>query len=233
MALVSELNAATAAALTYPLPTVAMFSRVLREAGLISKKGRGRGAAHATPIDGARMLIALLTTPTPFAGGRMAQAVDCVTDFGGLVQDEGYNAELVHGVPNSGFTLAAAYGLPKRHTFEQAVAAILAGFAEDRFAECFKAATSPRIEVMVLDWALGATIRMGPNVYHYTFAGLVDANTERDKLARAADDYAKVVSKYKRGIKSRRIVETGVLSDIATVINGPREPARPSSGVIK
>jgi hypothetical protein len=214
MALISELNAATAEALTpLPLPTVAMFSRVLREAGLISKKGRGRGAAHATPLDGARLLIALLATTSP------SQAADCVTDFGALVQKESYNAHVVAG---SAFTLSAAYGLPSRHTFEEALAAVIAGFAEDRFAACTKALNYTRIEIRVWDTGTAA-IQLNGNTYNYQFAAFVDCpSNDPDALDKAVTDFGPIASKYERGIKSLRSVETDVLRKIAAVINGPR-----------
>lgn len=219
MALISELNVATAEAIDYPLPTVAMFSRVLREAGLISKKGRGRGAAHATPVDGARLLTALLATPSPFAGGRMPQAAECVADFGDLVI-EGYDGEYA----GSGF-LISAYGLPRCHTFEQAFAAVIAGFAEERFAAFFKAAKLQRLEVELLDFALGATIRLAGNTYHYGFA-------MHPPLEKASADLVRVSSKYKRGIESRRMIGFDVLRKIAAVING-REVNRTTNGDLK
>lgn len=229
MALISELNTATAEVLTFPLPTVAMFSRTLREAGLISKKGRGRGAAHAVPLDGARQIIALMATASP------AQAPDCVTDFGALVQ--GYRLEVgtkpaAKGTPAvlDGFTIEECYGLPRQHTFEEALTALLAGFNEERFTAAYVAAARPvphgrymlaLIEVDLLDTALGAGLRLGGHTYHYTFKAMVDVeHGNGDALRAAAAEFAKVGAKYRRGIHSRRTIDADVLRKIALVING-------------
>lgn len=45
--------------------TVALFARLLREAGMLTSGGRGRHAPHMQPIDAARMTIALLATDKP------------------------------------------------------------------------------------------------------------------------------------------------------------------------
>lgn len=238
MALVSELNQVMADALTFPLPTVSIFSRRLREAGLISKKGRGRGAAHATALDGARLLIPLL------ANSSAAQAPECVRDFGGLIQD--YRMEVGRAVagPNgadqtemSGFTIDKAYSLSRHHTFEEALAAIIAGFADDRFVTAFLSAAKKYevgnnnftllswMEISVHDTALGAAIRLGGNEYHYTYKSMV--NVPDGKLIECADEFSAVASKYTRGIKSRREIGTEVLRKIALVING-REVSFPS-----
>jgi hypothetical protein len=217
MALISELNKVTADALTFPLPTVTMYSRVLREAGLLSKKGRGRGAAHATSRDGARLLIALLVTPSP------SQAAECVKDFGALVCSDGVAYE------GSAFTPEIAYELPKRHTFEQMVASIIDGFSHERFAKCIEQEIGrqknpllrapPRITVGVLDTAMAAGIEIGSNHFRYSFGEMVDCPAGQP-LKRAFAKFERAVSKYRRGIDSRRSVDTGPLRKIAAVING-------------
>ncbi|MBO6892857.1 MAG: hypothetical protein JJ866_13020 [Roseibium sp.] len=45
--------------------TLSVFARRLREAGRVSKAGRGRGAAHMTFLDAARFLIACAATDHP------------------------------------------------------------------------------------------------------------------------------------------------------------------------
>ncbi|MBO1038188.1 hypothetical protein [Brucella pituitosa] len=45
--------------------TLTVFARRLREAGRVSKAGRGRGAAHMTYLDAARFLIACAATDHP------------------------------------------------------------------------------------------------------------------------------------------------------------------------
>jgi hypothetical protein len=214
MARLSDLTKVTAEALDYPRPTVAMFSRVLRDADLLSKKGRGPSAAHATPVDGARLLTALLATPTPFAGGRMSQAIECVTDFGALVVE--YPDTEV-----SSFTLGNAYDLPPRHTFEQAFAAIIAGFADERFGACIMGQKIRTVEVAIADFPLQGMIVLTNNLYRYRFEAVADWPSLRGAAAeKARADFESVSSKYKRGITSHRMIGFDALRKIAAVING-------------
>ena len=69
-------NEAVATIFTQPLKTVTVYARFLKEAGLMTTGGRGRSAPEMTPLDGARMIIALLTTCGP------SQCVDRVKRFG-------------------------------------------------------------------------------------------------------------------------------------------------------
>lgn len=227
MALISELNAVTADVLTIPLPTVSMYSRVLREAELISKKGRGRGAAHATPLDAARLVLALMSTPSP------SQAADCVIDFGSLVENEEVEWASRGREKPDPFTLEEAYGLQhKKHTFEEAVAAIIAGFNQEQFARsCFAAARQipgsigrpsyslPTHEISVIDTALSARVRLDRHEYRYGFAALADCGGGAS-LNQAIGAYTKVAAKYRRGITSYRVVGADKLRKIALVVNG-------------
>lgn len=65
MALLSELVAVCEDHRVDTGSTLNLFARRLREAGRISKAGRGRGAAHMTFLDAARFLIACLATDRP------------------------------------------------------------------------------------------------------------------------------------------------------------------------
>ena len=65
MALLSELVATCADQRLDSAGTLNVFARRLREAGRISKAGRGRGAAHMTYLDAARFLIACAATDHP------------------------------------------------------------------------------------------------------------------------------------------------------------------------
>lgn len=226
MALISELNAVTAETLNIPLPTVAIYSRVLREGGLLSKKGRGRGAAHATPLDAARLLIALLATPSP------SQAADCAADFGALVEHDAQEIYVgkkgVKDAEREPFTIGEAYGLQPQHTLEQAFAAIIAGFSEERFARSYAAGArvieparqyfAPQLRIAVFDTALGAQIDLNQHVYRYGFAAFVNCGVEQ--LNRAADEFESVARKYRRGIESTRSVRMDKLQAIARVVNG-------------
>lgn len=65
MALLSELVATCEAQKIDTGATLNVFARRLREAGRISKAGRGRGAAHMSFLDAARFLIACAATDHP------------------------------------------------------------------------------------------------------------------------------------------------------------------------
>ena len=62
MARRSDLVKATADALKLDERTVQLCARHLREAGLISQKGRGRSAAHMTPTDATNMLLGVMSS---------------------------------------------------------------------------------------------------------------------------------------------------------------------------
>src|SRR4051794_19773056 len=78
MALISDLATELSVVTGIPRETVSGVSRYLREAGLLSQKGRGRGAARATALDTARLCIALMV------GGKAKNAPTVVSDFGAL-----------------------------------------------------------------------------------------------------------------------------------------------------
>lgn len=69
-------NKMMAQTLTTPLSAVTDYSRRLKEAGLLSTGARGVNAPEMTPLDAARLLLAILTTPSP------AQCVERVKRFG-------------------------------------------------------------------------------------------------------------------------------------------------------
>lgn len=64
MTLLSEMVSAYALVLGIERKTVKQYARTLREAGLLSQKGRGRGAAHASARDGAVLLLGLAASET-------------------------------------------------------------------------------------------------------------------------------------------------------------------------
>ena len=62
MSLLSELVAATAQALRFEERSAALCARYLREAGLISQKGRGPSAAHMGPRDATNLLLGIMAS---------------------------------------------------------------------------------------------------------------------------------------------------------------------------
>jgi len=78
MATPGELIGTVARALDVSEVTVGVYYRKLREAGLVTKGGRGRSAPRSTHLDATRLLIAILTSDT----GKDAAAE--TERFGGL-----------------------------------------------------------------------------------------------------------------------------------------------------
>lgn len=71
-------NKLIASALTTPEKTVIVYARLLKEAGMLTTGARGRNAPEMTPLDAARLTLAILTTDSP------AQCVERVKRFGQL-----------------------------------------------------------------------------------------------------------------------------------------------------
>ncbi len=69
---------AMAHAFDVPHKTMVTYTRFLKEAGLLTTGARGVNAPHMTPLDAARVTIALLACDTP------GQAVDRVKRFGSI-----------------------------------------------------------------------------------------------------------------------------------------------------
>ncbi len=67
---------AMASAFDVPHKTMVTYTRFLKEAGLLTTGARGVNAPHMTPMDAARVTIALLASDTP------GQAVERVRRFG-------------------------------------------------------------------------------------------------------------------------------------------------------
>ncbi len=69
-------NKMVAHALTTPEKSVVVYARRLKEAGLMTTGARGRNAPEMTPMDAARLTLAILTTDSPL------QCVERVRRFG-------------------------------------------------------------------------------------------------------------------------------------------------------
>ena len=79
MVLISHISDEVARLTGRDTATMKQITRHLREAGLISQKGHGRGAAHGTPLDAARLLIAGMI-PT----SSLREAPEVVSLYGSL-----------------------------------------------------------------------------------------------------------------------------------------------------
>ncbi|MDP2051536.1 MAG: hypothetical protein Q8K33_22185 [Cypionkella sp.] len=77
-------NHMIATALTTPKKTVIVYARLLKEAGMLTTGARGRHAPEMTPLDAARMTLAILTTESP------SQCVERVRRFGQIKYSPGF-----------------------------------------------------------------------------------------------------------------------------------------------
>jgi hypothetical protein len=90
MATLSDLVSVLAKTTGLPPATVFAYGRFAREAGLISQKGHGRGAAQMTPTDAANLLIAVAGTGVAKEAGAAIKAFRSLDDaivLGGGVGD--------------------------------------------------------------------------------------------------------------------------------------------------
>lgn len=79
------------------------IARYLREAGLLTQAGRGRGAAHMTSLDAARFLIGLNGSPTAKDAPNTVKAFEVITNrwnnpsdiFGVCVKGETFSSAII------------------------------------------------------------------------------------------------------------------------------------------
>jgi hypothetical protein len=107
--------------LSIPFSTVDLYGRHLRDAGLLTVKGRGRGAAAMTPLDAAYWLIALCINHR--RGGEFAKEVTRVANL-----------------PQAKFTvrprtLIRRLQFPHSKNAVSALAALMTDILSDRYAE--------------------------------------------------------------------------------------------------
>jgi len=80
----AALNQLIARVYTTPEKTVTVHARLLKEAGLMSTGARGRNAPEMTPMDAARLTLAILTTDSP------SECVERVERFGRIKYSPGF-----------------------------------------------------------------------------------------------------------------------------------------------
>ncbi len=205
MATSGELVKMIAVETGYPEPTVAIVARKLREAGLLTKGGRGRSAAHMSPLDAARLVLAFLVTESP------GRAVEAVTDFGSMRAqrtDQGDRFE--------GLDIHSLYGAPADPMLEDVIAHIIAGFSDDEVLDeldkhAYTIANGmayiPPIIVEVYDTLFSAQVRVGSS--QTTF--YPDETTRMQWLD---------ADKWHRGIRSARSITASELGRIGQFIAG-------------
>jgi hypothetical protein len=121
MATPGQLVQAMADVLGIPAVTVSLYDRQLAEAGLRTRAGRGPSAANVTPTDVANLLIAILGSPV--FGASIKAAAQICEEIGITINSK--QTTNLEAFGDVGLTSLAA--LPKRHTFREALAALVEG----------------------------------------------------------------------------------------------------------
>jgi hypothetical protein len=217
-----------------PAATVTIYLRVLREEGLITTGARGVNAPPLTPLDAARLLIAIMTTDKP---SRAAQAAQ---DIGRMI--------CVHAIEkpeNRAFAFDKARKLGKNHDFETAVAALIDMFARDRTKPYFKSAQPPvtamlgeilplcMIMLRFFGHSFGAVIRLPGCEYSYedrareasfaidlNKAGREDDRQAIDEAEALADAHAERAARYRFPIHMTREAHAPIINEIGLAYAG-------------
>jgi hypothetical protein len=228
MALISDLAPELSVMSGIPVETIAVVSRHLREAGLLSQRGRGRGAAKATPLDAARLCIALMV------GGKAKNAPTAVTDFGALetletrVRDAGREFE--------DLTLERAAGLQPVHSLEIALAALIDVWRNEDILARLRQFAPPEarrrsVEAVLNVSEVSGYIAFGAARYIYGDAGLARAyhilrrggTPPGDPFEVAKEPYRRMMQ-YFSGIRTSRGVTGDELRTLGEVVADLREP---------
>lgn len=233
MALISELIVELSVMSGVEKSSIAVVARHLREAGLLSQKGRGRGAAHASALDAARLCIALMVD------GKAKDAPEAVRDFGRLVC-ESIDTEPEH--PSADINLTSLCNLELGHTFEQGLAGLIEAWSDEAAVAVMEARRGPHgiwpgMLARIHDSTLTAEIYFGVSHYVYHHAALLAARNipESDdppgseewfatlhELQEQTGRYQAVSGKYFSGIRSSREISGVEIMPLGEVVAGDR-----------
>jgi hypothetical protein len=133
-----------------PLPAVVDVDRKLVTANLRSKGGRGFNAARMTALDAARLLVAVLGSAQSNA------AADTVTRYSLTAADKKRSSQKLFAAA----LIDDLAALPARHSFVDAVAALIASVATGSLASTAGDANTPSIEVFAFTKATRGRIRI-------------------------------------------------------------------------
>jgi hypothetical protein len=221
MALISDLIIELSVMSGIAEASIAVVARRLREDGLLSQKGRGRGAAQATPLDAARLCIALMI------GGKAKDASTIVHDFGGLrVSQRAVAPEHVYGVLS-----LEAIGVPPAHTYEEGLAGLIAAWGDEKVVAMMEELAAPTAIWPVMlarlsDSGMTGRIAFGASDYVYNHPALIRANQTDDSDVRLAqtEEYLEASRRYLRGIRSTREISGVEILPLGEVVAGLRRP---------
>lgn len=223
MALLSELVATCEAQRLDTAGTLNVFARRLREAGRISKAGRGRGAAHMTYLDAARFLIACAATDHP------ERAADAEMVFSNMVRTD------AHGV-DADFPLdeadAPTLDIALAKTLEWLGTGHIDAVSDARWKARWGAASPvpsmpPVIWLRIRREGSGAELRVLDGVYYYHHQALADLmssvdshNQEAQKIAMAAHE--RETHRFRTAKNLLAELELPLLRAVAELISGKK-----------
>jgi hypothetical protein len=218
MATPAQLVSAISLATGVPLATMVDIDRKLVKGNLRTKGGRGFNAARMTPLDAARLLTAVLASPQANA------SVEAVQRYTETRMDKGRSGANAFGVVG----LDDLAALPARHSFVDALAAVIASVATGSLAKQMAAAggsAMPSIEIFAFTRATRGRIRIAglPNgqiaIVEYAAIPVTAKSTRPDKSRRGH------VAENASGDleQSRRITERTILSITRILGEGSRD----------
>ncbi|MBB6192905.1 hypothetical protein FHS51_003159 [Sphingobium wenxiniae] len=203
--------------------TLELFGRRLREANRITKGKRGRGAAHMTYLDAARMLIACAATDHP------ERAVDAEYVFSNLVRhsDMGTDADFPMTVPDA-------------QTLDHVLAMALQAIGEGKVEEVATARwrtkfPQPEIPVSINMWLMvhrshvSADLRLldGRYIYHHPALKALTDSTANGTLSEvykvATDALSRETHRFRTGKNLRAEFDAPLLRTVANLIAGGRQ----------
>lgn len=210
--------------------TGATIARMLREARLLSQKGRGRGAAKATPLDAARLLIAMMIRP------QVKEARQVVEDFGGLVC-----TQVVQSKDNvaPGIDLHWVAHLAEGHRLEEALAALIGLWDDEAKVEALEEAHLlrglwPAMGVAIAVNGLTADLWIGGMKYAYMHPTQVAVNADveghsNDRPVGTASRLAwkrldEVFARYRSEILTSHTITTDGIRSLGEVVADRRRP---------
>lgn len=221
MALISEVVTELSVMSGIAEATIVGVARRLREERLLSQRGRGRGAAHATPLDAARLCIALMI------GGKTRDAPRVVRDFGRL-QLSSRSTEPEHVYASLDLERV---GVAPEHSFEEGLAGLIAVWGEDRLVTRMQALRGerepwPAMLASLSDSNMAGAICFGVSTCVYEHPALIRANRAEFPEARLAltEEYLAALSRYRGGIRRTLEVSWVELLPLGQVVAGLREP---------
>jgi hypothetical protein len=216
MASPAQLVDAVSDATGVSLPTIVDIDRKLVKGNLRTVGGRGFSAAQMTPLDAARLLTAVLASPQANA------SVDAVERYAQTRIDKARSSETLFGAAN----LDDLAALPARHSFVDAVAALIASASTGVLAKLIAASKdgeTPSIEVFAFTRATRGRIRIaGLPTGLTTSVEYIPAKESKKSLgAKSGPDRNNAIRQAIGDLEqSRRITERTILPIAALLAKG-------------